>query len=140
MNGLRANALAAIVLLLLEYGLGMGVNLFVVLPPADHGKAVPGAFAAAVDGGPPAVAAHALLGTLLLLTASAALVRALVARSRPLAGLTLAALLAMVAAWVGGASFVGDGSNAASLAMALAAGAAILCYAVVLHVAPRRAP
>src|SRR5579864_5278678 len=36
--GLRANTLAALVMLLFQYGLGVGANLYATLPTADHGK------------------------------------------------------------------------------------------------------
>ena len=37
-SGLRANSLAAVVMLLIEYGLGVTVNLYAHLPASDHGK------------------------------------------------------------------------------------------------------
>lgn len=38
-RGLRANALAAVVMLLIQYCLGISVNLYSTLPASDHGKA-----------------------------------------------------------------------------------------------------
>ncbi len=59
---------------------------------------------------------------------------------RPGAGLTAAALLAIVGAAASGAAFVGSGADGDSLAMALLTGVALLCYAVNLFVlGPARA-
>jgi hypothetical protein len=63
---LRGNVMGAIVLLLLQFGLGMGVNLYETMPAADHGKSVFAAFGRAVADGPVVLALHALLGTLLI--------------------------------------------------------------------------
>ena len=131
-RGLRANALAGLVMLLIEYGLGISVNLYSTLPAADKGKTLFAGLGAAVGNGPLLVALHALLGTLLLITAIAVLVRASRLRARPLIALTACALLAILVAWVSGSTFVGQQRNAASLAMALGAAVAILCYALVI--------
>ena len=50
--GLRANALAAVVMLLIQYCLGISVNLDSTLPASDHGKSLFGGFPAAVGNGP----------------------------------------------------------------------------------------
>jgi hypothetical protein len=42
------------------------------------------------------------------------------------------ALLAIVAAWMSGARFVGDGANGASFGMAMATAVALLCYVLIL--------
>lgn len=131
-NGLRANALAAIVMLLIQYCLGISVNLDSTLPTADHGTSLFGGFPSAVGNGPILLTLHALLGTLLLITALAALLRSVrVAAPRPIA-LTALALLAICVAWVSGSEFVGQQRTGASLAMALATAAAILCYVLVI--------
>src|SRR5262249_21308620 len=72
-RGLRANALAAVVMMLIQYSLGISVNLYSTLPASDHGKSLFPGFAAAVGKGPALVTLHALLGTFLLITASVAL-------------------------------------------------------------------
>ena len=75
---------------------------------------------------------HALLGTLLLVTALAAVIRSSRLAARPLIALAAVALVAIVVAWLSGADFVGQAKNGSSLAMALATALAILCYALVL--------
>ena len=44
------------------------------------------------------------------------------------------ALLAVVAAWLSGARFVGDAAGAASFGMAIATGVALLSYVIILFV------
>ena len=131
-RGLRANALAAVVMLLIQYCLGISVNLYSTLPQADHGKSLVGGFAAAVGNGPVVLALHALLGTLLLITSTAALIRSLRLSASPLIALTVIALAAIIIAWLSGSEFVGHMQNGVSLAMALATAVAILCYTLTI--------
>jgi hypothetical protein len=138
-RGLRANALAALIMLLIEYSLGISVNLYSTLPGADRGKTLFAGLGAAVGNGPLLVTLHALLGTLLLITGIAAVVRASRIGRRPLIVLSGSALLATVVAWLSGSAFVGHQRAGASLAMALAAAVAILCYALLIFVLSRPA-
>lgn len=131
-RGLRANALAGLVMLLIEYSLGISVNLYSTLPPDDRGKTLFAGLGAAVGNGPLLVTLHALLGTLLLITGIAAVVRASRLGIRPLILLSGTALLAILVAWLSGSAFIGHQKAAASLAMALAAALAMLCYALVI--------
>jgi hypothetical protein len=132
--GLRANALAGLVMLLIEYSLGISVNLYSQLPRSDAGKTLFAGLGAAVGNGPFLLAFHAVLGTLLLLTGGGAVVRAARLGARPLIALSAGALLATVVAWLSGSEFIGHTKNSASLTMALAAAVAILCYALVIFV------
>jgi hypothetical protein len=141
-TGLRANALAAVVMLLVQYCLGISVNLYSTLPPSDHGKPAFGGFASAVGNGPLILSLHAILGTLLLITATAAVIRsARLAAAAPIA-LTAVALVAIIVAWLAGSEFVGHMRTGASLTMAFATALAILCYALVIFVLgiARRSP
>ncbi len=133
-SGLRANALAGLIMLLIEYSLGISVNLYSTLPASDRGKTLFAGPVAAVGNGPVLVTLHALLGTLLLVTGTAAVVRASRLGARPLIALSGTALLATLIAWLSGSAFVGHQKDSASLAMALAAAAAILCYALVIFI------
>lgn len=138
--GLRANAYAALVLLLLTYGLGMWVNLYGHLPAADHGSGLFAGFVHAVTRGPLGLSIHAILGTLLIASAISAVVRA--ARMRRPALIVLAALglLAVSGAWMSGARFVGSDEDASSLSMAIATGVALFAYATILLLTPGTAP
>ena len=131
-RGLCANALAAVVMLLIQYGLGIAVNLYSTLPAADHGGSLFRGFASAVGNGPVLLTLHAVLGTLLLITAVSALVRSLRLEAPPPIALTAVALAAIIVAWLSGSEFVGHKQNGASLAMALATAVAILSYALVI--------
>jgi hypothetical protein len=137
--GLRANALAAVVMLLIQYSLGITVNLYSTLPASDHGKSLFASFPAAVGNGPVLLTLHAILGTLLLITALAALIRSLRLGAPPIA-LTALALLAILIAWMSGSEFIGHQKNGASLAMALATALAILCYTLVIFLLNRSMP
>ena len=131
-RGLRANALAAVVILLIQYCLGISVNLYSTLPATDDGKSLISGFTAAVGNGPLLLSLHAVLGTLLLMTAATALVRASRLGATPPVALTTVALAAIIVAWLAGSEFVGHMKNGGSLAMAVSTAVALLCYALVI--------
>ena len=140
-RGLRINSFSAAVILLIEYGLGIWVNLYAKIPASDHGKGTFAAFAAAVAAGPAGLAVHAVLGALLLVTAIALIVRAAVARNTAATVIGVVAFLAVAAAWLSGTRFVGDAADGASFGMAIATGVALLSYVVILFVpAPTEGP
>ncbi len=134
-SGLRANSLAAVVMLLTEYALGTWVNLYAQLPASDHGKAPLAAFGRAVADGPVVLAIHALLGTVLLITGITAVVRAVIAGRPAWIALGTVAFLAIAVAWFSGTRFVGDASSSASFSMALATAIAVLAYVTILFTA-----
>lgn len=115
---LRGNCMGAAVLLIIQFGLGMSVNLYVTVP--SHKS-----FASTVFGSV-TLAAHAAVAIVLLGAAVGALVRAI--RARRAIVLTASGLAAIVAAAISGAVFAGSQSAGASLAMALATAAAMFCY------------
>lgn len=131
-TNLRATAFAGIVLLLIEFGIG--VNLFGTVPKADQGKDTFAAFVAVFTHGPAALMIHATIGTLLIVSAVTALVRAVLARQTPSIVLTVVALLSVLGAWFSGSSYVGDHAGGAARGMAYATALAILCYALVMLV------
>ena len=134
-NLARGN-LAAAIILLIQYGLGMGVNLYVTLPAAGRGgRGIGDAFSSG-----PALAVHAVLGLLLILTALSMIIRSVIARHRASIVTSAVGLLAILAAAGYGASFVHDGAAAASLGMALATGVALLSYIIGLFVTGRAGP
>lgn len=125
-------------MLLAQYGLGVWVNLYGHLPASDHGANIATGFARAVSKGPLALSIHAILGVLLILSAAAALVRAIRIRRPVLIGAALVGLLSIVAAAFAGARFVGIMSNGASVTMAIGAGIAIGAYALILLLPPQQ--
>jgi hypothetical protein len=131
-RGLRRASLAAFVLLLIQYGFGMYVNLYVTVPAADHGQGI----GKAISNGPAALSVHAVLGFLLALAAIGVLVQALIARHWAVLTASAIALVAIIGAATQGAGFVSQGHAAASMAMAVLAGVAMLCYGTVVYLLP----
>jgi hypothetical protein len=131
-KALKANTLAAIVMLLIELGLGIGVNLYSKLPIADKDRSIFAAFARAVSDGPVILALHAVLGTLLLASAVSLVVRAVSIRRPILTWFATFGLVAILAAWISGARFVGAMANSESLSMCLATCVSLLCYSLIL--------
>lgn len=132
LDGLRINAFAVLVMLLIEFSLGIWVNLDATVPAADHGANPALAIVRAIVNGPVGLSLHALLGVLIVVSATVAVVRALrtgATRWTVLAGVGLAAV---VFATLSGARFVGTSQDTASLAMGLFAALAIFCYALIL--------
>lgn len=115
---LRGNCMGAAVLLITQFGLGIGINLYVALPA--HKSFLGTVFGSAV------LAVHAIVALALLGTAVSALVRAI--QIRRAVAFTSVGLAAIVAAAAAGVSFAGSQSNGASLSMALGTAAAMFCY------------
>ena len=138
-NGLRASAFGAVIMLLAEYCLGVWVNLYTQLPASDHGAGLLSAFGRAVADGPVTLALHALLGTLLLITAIGVILHAARARNTASTVIAVIAFLAVAGAWVSGAGFVGGQSSSASFGMAAATAIALLGYVTILVLPARRA-
>ena len=118
LSALRGNCMGAAVLLIVQFGLGIGVNLYVALPA--HKSFLSTVFGSAV------LAVHAIVALVLLGAAIGALVRAI--RARRAVAFTSVGLAAILAAAAAGASFAGHQSNGASLAMALATAVAMFSY------------
>ena len=134
LDRLRGASMGAAVMLVIQFGLGVGVNLYVTLPAAGRGgRSVGDAFSSGA-----LLALHTAFGLLLVVTAISLLVRAIAARHRPVIVTSAVGLLAIIAAAGSGASFVNDGKNGSSLGMALAAGVAMLCYLVSLFILGRQ--
>jgi hypothetical protein len=125
LSGLRRASLGALVMLVVQFGLGIGVNLYISLPAK-------GSAGDAFSNGP-LLALHVVVGLLLIVAAIGLLVRAIIARHGAVIAAAAVGLLAIATAATQGFSFVSDGTNAASLAMALATGVAMLCYASALY-------
>ena len=126
--GVRRVSAVALVMLVLQYGLGMILNFYVGVPAADAHASIFTEIATA----PLALTAHALLGVCLVGTAILAVARAMALRDRTLAVLAAAGLAAIVGAFVAGEMFVKNGQDSTSFAMAMLTGAALLCYVATL--------
>jgi hypothetical protein len=130
--GLRQANLALLILLAVQFALGIGVNLYVTLPAAGH----PGH--ASWFGNGALLALHAALGMLLILGALFVLVRAIMARNVALIVTLAAGLVAILLAAFFGSGFTDKLTDGYSLGMALATAAALACYAIGLFAATRR--
>ena len=128
LNALRGNSMGAAVLLILQYALGIGVNLYVSVPAADQGAGLATAVGRSLANGPVALSVHSALGLLLVVTGISALARAILARHPALIVTSAVGLAAITGAGFSGAAFVGNGKDAASLAMALFTALAMLSY------------
>jgi hypothetical protein len=77
---------------------------------------------------PAVLAAHTVLGLLMLAAGISVLTRAIIARHRRAIAASAAGLAAITAAAVSGAAFVSNERAGASMAMAVLTGVALLCY------------
>jgi len=124
LGALRGNCMGAAVLLIVQFGLGIAVNLYVTLP-----KHKP--FFSTVSGSA-LLAAHVIVAVALLGASISALVRAI--RARRVIVPTAVGLAAVLAAAIAGAAFTSSQNTGASLAMALATAVAMFSYlAAIFH-------
>jgi hypothetical protein len=127
--GLRQASLAILIVLIAQFALGIGVNLYVTLPAAGH----PGH--SSWFGNGPLLAIHAALGMFLILAALFVLVRAIMARNVTLIATSAAGLAAILLAAFFGSGFTDKLTNGYSLGMAIATAVALACYAIGLYAA-----
>ena len=120
------------IVLIVQFALGISVNLYITLPEAGH----PGHSSWFGNGA--LLALHASLGMFLVLAAVFVLVRAIMARNRTLIITSAAGLVAIGLAFSFGASFTDKLTNGYSLAMAIAFAVALACYAIGLYAASTR--
>jgi hypothetical protein len=126
---LRRGSLAVLVLLVVEYAIGMYVNLYVTVPGADHG----GSLGSAISNGPASLSVHAVIGLLLGLGALGMAAQSILLRHWGLIAASVIGLLAMIFASVAGTGFTSTGNDSASMAMSVLTGIAMLCYAANLY-------
>jgi hypothetical protein len=134
-SGLRSNSLAAIVGLLIEFVLGS--TLYGQVPKDAHGQGLFGAFGESIISGPVLLILHAIVGTLIVVSAATALIRSLTIRRTGLIVVTAVALVAVLLAWFGGSEFANTLSPTAARVMEWSTAIAILGYAIILF---NRAP
>jgi hypothetical protein len=124
LGALRGNCMGAAVLLIVQFGLGIAVNLYVTLP--KHKPFFSTVFGSAL------LAAHVIVAVVLLGASISALVRAI--RARRVIVPTAVGFAAVLAAAIAGATFTGTQNTGASLAMALATAVAMVSYlAAIFH-------
>src|SRR5215472_17458737 len=131
-TGLRRASLAILIVLIIQFALGIGVNLYVTLPNAGD----PGHGSWFSNG--PLLAMHAAIGMFLILAAIFVVVRAIMARNATLIVTSVPGLMAIVLAAFFGSGFTKNLTDGYSLGMAVAFAAALACYIIGLYAASTR--
>lgn len=121
---LRQLSVTMLVMLVIQYGLGIILNLYVAVPASDAHAGILTEIATA----PAVLTVHAVLGVALVGTGVLLVARAAGVRDRLLAVLATAGLTALGGAFGAGEIFVRNGQSTASMAMAVLTGMALLCY------------
>ncbi len=124
LESVRQGSLAALVMLVVQYGLGIILNLYIAVPAADAHAGL----AQEIANGPLMLTLHAVPGLALIGAALVTLLRAVRMEDRPVAVRAASGLTAIGGAFASGEIFVRNGQNRASLAMALLTGVALLCH------------
>lgn len=122
---MRGASAGLMVMLILQFGLGIGVNLYITPKKGGIGEAFSNG---------PLLALHAVLGLLIFLAAIGLLNRAIMARHRVVITAAAIGLGAVLGALINGAYFLKNGANGSSLGMAVSGLAAMLCYTICLRV------
>ena len=138
-QGLRAHTLALVLTLVLEFLLGMWVNLFVAIP-SHHpgvtggylGGAVAGVFWALLHGAW-VLRLHVALAIVLFLMAVAQLARTVRTRSGGALGWSVVGLVGLIGAGFNGASFLNYGHNFSSMLMSVGFALAFVGYLFALE-------
>ncbi len=129
-NVLRGTFLVTLILLVIQYVLGMFVNLFVQFPDSlPGGNAWSWSFTHTF-----AIPSHVVIGTSLIVTALVALAMSVRTRHIPAILAAVFGLAMIVYAWLSGASFLSNGQqNTASIQMALGFIGAVIAYGIGLR-------
>jgi hypothetical protein len=121
-----------------QYALGIWVNLYVTVPARDQGSGFLTAIGRSLANGPVALGIHAGLGLLLVLGSISLVVRSVLSRNGALIAASAVFFLALLGAASSGASFVDTGRDSASASMAMLTGVALICSLISLYVTGNR--
>lgn len=146
-RALATASLTALLALLIQFLLGMGVNLFVKIP-ADHPGANPSGYFSglvqsvgwAVSQGPLLLAAHAGFGLLLVLASASLIVQGAMTARPGLMVATVVGFLGTLGAGFNGGSFLNYNADISSMLMAAGFALASAGYSMALFLVMRRAP
>jgi hypothetical protein len=127
---LRMSSLGVVVMLIIQFILGMIYNLYGTAPTST--KSI-GLFSS------PDLALHVILGILLFIAALGQLIRAIGIRHRLSIWLSAIGLLSILGAGFAGLGFTGSGASSASLGMSLAFATALACYVALVFALPSSA-
>ncbi len=136
---------AACLLLLIQYLLGMAVNLYVTIPGRHPGAGASNYLSGLASGlawvipdGPAWAAAHAAFGLALVLAAFAGIVLSRRQARRVATGASVLGALAILGAGFNGMSFLNYGHDFSSMIMAGLWALALACYLTGMFLAARR--
>jgi hypothetical protein len=127
---IRLSSLGAVVMLIIQFILGVTYNLYGTAPTST--KSI-GLFSS------PDLALHVILGILLVIAGLGQLIRAIGVRHRLSIWMSAVGLLAIVGAGFAGLGFTDSGAVGASLGMSLAFAVALACYVVLVFALPSSA-
>jgi hypothetical protein len=141
---LRSGFFAILMVLIVQFLIGMAVNLFVTIPrdhpganPPEYFSGVAQSVAWAVLHGHPFLVLHAALGLVLAFFSVGLLVRAIVSRARGFLWPAILGTLGIVIAGLNGGSFLNYNEDFSSMIMAGAFALAMVAYAAGLFVTAR---
>ncbi len=126
----RITFLVTVVLLVLQYILGIIANLEVSLPAGNAWRWV--------FENSPLIQLHIYNGTLLIVAALVAMIMTMVARHTAGMITSIAGLALIIFSWLSGAEFLGSGDNGFSLRMGLGFIGALIAYALGYYLARPR--
>src|SRR5450759_447364 len=143
---LRNQFLGTLIFVVIQFLLGMAVNLFVTIPTNHPGADAPEYFGGVVQSvtwailyGHVLLIIHASLGLLLVLNALGLLIAAIRTQSRDLITVTSFGLFGVLAAGFNGGSFLNYNKDFSSMLMATFFAVAVVSYSVGLFVTGRPA-
>jgi hypothetical protein len=144
---LRPQVFGAILLICVQSGIGMFVNLFVTIPrhhsganPANYFGGSMRSVAWAIDHGAIALAIHVILGLLLAVMVIGIVARAFALGRASLIVWSILGALGTIGAGFTGAGFLDFNEDVSSFFMAILAFASLVCFTVVLYLALPSSP
>jgi hypothetical protein len=140
----RNGFLSTIIMLIVQFLLGMGVNLFVMIPLNHPGANPPEYFSGVVQSvtwailhGPILLVLHAVVGLILVVSGFVFLVRAIQARRMGLIWTTAIGAVAILGSGFNGGSYLNYHEDFSSMIMASLFAIAVIAYVVGLYLVAR---
>lgn len=127
-SGLRVACLAATIMILIQDSLGYWVAAAVEVPASDKGGDILTTIGRVLSSTPLAIAVHAGLGLILVITAISVVVRSILARRYMVLVMSVVGLAAILASNVTGARFVSTGEETETTVMTVASLVALVSY------------
>jgi hypothetical protein len=121
--GLRPLCLVALIGLVIQFVLGIVLNLYVEIPDFSHSG-----YIQEIQKAPGFLTAHALVGLVLLVAGVLLLIQAIALRAAVFVALLATGLAALLGAFIAGEVFVKNGADTYSLWMSLLTGVALASY------------